>query len=864
MRRINRDALVKLGNFVNLQVYKVSQTLPFELRILAPLSQNSAEYVWTVPTAPGLSWVSLGKADETVNRQVEAIISQAMTALSAKMGLKPETAADIFHTPDRNRFIYYAKTGQGLRVCITGWGFRFVSSGKPSEIKIPEIPKDNTDVVIEVQRNGTPVAGYQYEIYFQSGVHKPRITDSQGRDNLGKVKVGSIITLIAKSGDEKLTIDIIEGKSLYKWDITPSKKKSEEINKDTPEIDKEQPDIDRDKEKDINKDNDSEKDKNPVKDKTPGKEKDKDKRGDDPVRDKDPGKNPSPKKPGRTPVKKIPKPVPGTPKPIINPEDPVKYIDAGRLMVLINPGSDDRKVTMDRFQKFFKQAYPSSACSIEFSDIDTMLVMLSVPASNRAEIRHSLNSKIPSLDFYIEYVEVIGLSANNNLSQLNFTHDGQWYYDAVEVREAWNVTLGKGVKVAVIDDYFDLSHRNFEGLRIDEALSLERTTDDVSPKNPDNEYHGTHVLGIIASQLKQNGNKVVGISPSVTVMPISLGNEMTNFKVLYGILYVLYRGAQVINLSLGVKWSDEAKKMSIKEQVSYAESKSKDAEGLWDYVFRILDERNCTIVYASGNENLYTLMDSAKRWDNLMLVDAVDNTLHKASFSNFANIPSMDIHHGDVSAPGVKILNLIPEDKYAIMDGTSMAAPIVTAAIALMKSVDPSLTNVEIKDAISATARKLPEKEIGPLLQISSAVDYVKNMRGGWHDFYRQHVGIWKTTDKFSVYQIESKKWEADCHQYIIFHTHDSGILELHAQGENRIWNTRFEAKILPDSIILDFQPQLDLNGSIYLPDRLVLKGDSEGNVVIQFFAKEEPNVKKHNIRFIKNDDRRNTARRKI
>lgn len=842
---------MRFKGIVHNMVYKASQTLPPELRILAPLSQNSAEYLWTIPTAIGLKWIQFGEADKSQRAQVEDIVSRSMKKLAEIMGLKPETAATVFTTPDANKFIYFANTPEGFRVCMTGWGFRYTACTKPSEIKVPETQIDTTAATIEIRCDGIPSPKHKYEIILEGGVRKQRITDSSGCDNLGKVKVGSRLTLVDKepSSGSPFSLTVENGKSLYTWNIVTV---SEKIGKE-PREEKGTP---RKPEPEKPKPGNPEPKKPEPKKPDPREEKG----GEEPVKPR------RPRKEGRRtpPRRRIPTPVPGKSTPIVNPVDPVKYIDSSRLMVLINPGERDREAEMERFKREFKQVYPAPTFMVEFADVATMLVSLAIPSTRRIEVRNSLNSRMPDIDFYIEYVEIVGLPPKLNLADVRFDKDGQWYYDAVQTKEAWKVTEGEGIKVAVVDDYFDLGHINFENLKIEESLSLENATDDVSPLNPEEHYHGTHVLGTVAAQLKDDGMNIVGISPAVSVIPISLGEDMTTFKVLYAILYALYRGVQVINLSLGPRWSDEIKSMSEKEQVEYAASQYKESEQLWDYVYAMLDARNCTVVYSSGNESLYTLLDSKKRYDNILIVDAVDSSLSAADFTNYANLPFLDIHNGVVSAPGVRILNLVPENKYAFLGGTSMAAPIVTAAVALMKSVDPSLSNSEVKHIIKSTAKPLEDPRIGPLIQIGDALDMVKGMRGGWKEFYRQHIGIWKTTDKYSVCDVDTGEWEADCHQYIIFHTHDSGVVELHALGENRIWNSRFKARLLGDRIVMEFEPQKDMNGVRYVPDKIELRPDESDNVLLTFYAEDKANDKSHYIRHIEKDDRRNTNRRDI
>ena len=61
-------------------------------------------------------------------------------------------------------------------------------------------------------------------------------------------------------------------------------------------------------------------------------------------------------------------------------------------------------------------------------------------------------------------------------------------------------------------------------------------------------------------------------------------------------------------------------------------------------------------------------------------------------------------------------------NKFGFLDGTSMAAPIVTGAVALMKSVNPNLKNIDIIRILKNTSKPLVDQNIGSLIQIDKAV----------------------------------------------------------------------------------------------------------------------------------------------
>jgi hypothetical protein len=106
------------------------------------------------------------------------------------------------------------------------------------------------------------------------------------------------------------------------------------------------------------------------------------------------------------------------------------------------------------------------------------------------------------------------------------------------------------------------------------------------------------------------------------------------------------------------------------------------------------------------------------------LVSATTKDNKKAPFSNFGeNI--------DISAPGVKIVSATPNNSYQSMSGTSMAAPIVSGVVGLMKSIYPKITIKQIKKILKESAKDVsfPEGEkIGGLINAKKALLLTKKL----------------------------------------------------------------------------------------------------------------------------------------
>ena len=165
------------------------------------------------------------------------------------------------------------------------------------------------------------------------------------------------------------------------------------------------------------------------------------------------------------------------------------------------------------------------------------------------------------------------------------------------------------------------------------------------------------------------------------------------------IKYAVDNGAKVINMSFGKGYSPE--KQWVDEAVRYAESK------------------DVLIVHAAGNESAD--LDSTDNYPNPNLIafhTTADNFItvgasgdkHIGNGNMIATFSNYGAGQVDVFAPGVKIYSTLPGgDKYGFLQGTSMAAPVVTGVAALIRSYFPELSARQVKYVIDKSATQLPD-----------------------------------------------------------------------------------------------------------------------------------------------------------
>lgn len=213
--------------------------------------------------------------------------------------------------------------------------------------------------------------------------------------------------------------------------------------------------------------------------------------------------------------------------------------------------------------------------------------------------------------------------------------------------------------------------------------------------------HGTHVSGIIAAA-RNNGIGIDGIADNVQILSVRAvpdGDEYDK-DIAIAIRYAVDNGAKVINMSFGKPYSPEK---------------------YWvDSAFVYAQQHDVLLVHAAGNEsqnidsmpnfpNGDLIFCPGKKATNLITVGASGDP-HiggkgeeqlAASFSNYGK------NTVDVFAPGVKIYSTVPKSsKYAYLNGTSMASPVVAGIAALVRSYFPKLSAEQIKYAIVHSAAK--------------------------------------------------------------------------------------------------------------------------------------------------------------
>ncbi len=392
----------------------------------------------------------------------------------------------------------------------------------------------------------------------------------------------------------------------------------------------------------------------------------------------------------------------------------VPPVVANRLFLFLENENDN----VDAFAADFKKAYPEDKYSIIGFDRDVKSLLIQIPDAEKDEIRRTINNRIPNHKFIVFDEEIYELKGKTSSSS---KLSPGWHLRAVRAKEAWDITKGSpSVIVAVVDDGIDATHPIFKD-RIVNAYNVFTKNNQLS----NGDGHGTHTAGLAVGSSQYFAKGASGIAPNCKLMPIQVfDNKLCPLSALVsGIMYAVHKGADVVNISIGPSFKG-LNQLPVELQDEIAKTQFKNVEKLWIRVCKLAASKNTILVFAAGNDDILSSIPPENRTSVAITVGAVDQKLYPTDFTNYGPCT-------DISAPGKDIYSSFPVKSFQSCDGTSMSAPIVTGAIALMKSLKKDLSVKQAFNVLYKTGADV-YGYMPPMVQVNLALDAVK--RGDFSD----------------------------------------------------------------------------------------------------------------------------------
>ncbi|MGE8555588.1 MAG: S8 family serine peptidase [Chryseobacterium jejuense] len=347
-----------------------------------------------------------------------------------------------------------------------------------------------------------------------------------------------------------------------------------------------------------------------------------------------------------------------------------------------------------------------------------------VTAENIKEIKMPADQKgVMALDYLTKFSKN---SKIENLSPVEFEKIiGDWVNESIENTSSQEKQYNTNYdpRAEIVGDNYDNYSEKYYGNNHYEG--------------PDAQ-HGTHVAGIIAGS-PQGEEIQYGVAEKVakimTVRMVPNGDERDK-DVANAIRYAVDNGAKILNMSFG-------KPISPGKEV------------VWD-AFRYAESKGVLLVKAAGNENedigthpayptnFKNTADTVPFVNNVIVVGASTNRNDelRADFSNFNK------NRVNVFAPGEEIYSTVPKNKYAYLQGTSMASPVVAGGAAVLLAYMPNLKPNQIIEALVNSSNSNTENKFNSFSQAGGVIDLEKAAIYAYNNYYKNAEQYKKVKNK--------------------------------------------------------------------------------------------------------------------
>ncbi len=394
-------------------------------------------------------------------------------------------------------------------------------------------------------------------------------------------------------------------------------------------------------------------------------------------------------------------------EPVLIYKDGIRQICNGEIILQTEGSQDISKL----FKNYKIEVNPNKLVDnqylIKFENLDTFAIFELIR-------KFQNNKKIEFIE--PNFIRLLKPHTNDPYFGSQWAINNQGYLNGIvdadmDVDDAWSISTGLNIKVAVIDEGVDLSHPDLVPNLIS-GYDATGNNSNGAPNINNNDAHGTNCAGIIGA-VANNNTGIAGVAYEAKIMPIRiaynnnypLGDQrrhwITNDNwISNGINWAWQNGADILSNS----WGGGSPSKAISTAINNAVNNGRNGKGCI-VLFSSGNRNNDSVSYPSSLNNVISVGASSMCDERKSPASCDGETWWGSNYGNGLDVvaPGVKIYATDISGYSGYTLN----DYYSHFNGTSSACPQVAGVSALILAVNPELTYNQVREILEGTTDKV-------------------------------------------------------------------------------------------------------------------------------------------------------------